>query len=317
MAEQVSIREGAQEDIPGILEVLRLALGETPLLQRTPALFQWKHEHNPFGRSILLVAEADEQIVGVRALMRWDLVAPDGGLLHCVRPVDTATHPAYGRRGIFRTLTESALEVARAGGVHLVFNTPNPKSAAGYFKMGWREVGWIGAMVRPRLFGARRVEEGRPPALSSLIPGATPYELAPVRDRDPLGLRTPRSPAYLSWRFSGHPTATYGALEGPPGAIAVVRPSVRNGRTETLIVDLLGDGGSTTMRRVAASSRSRYTATWFSPNTPERRSALRAGLLPVPGLKTLRLVALPLAPLDYEVTAIGSWDFAMSDLELL
>lgn len=317
MVEQASIREGTHEDIPEILEVLRLALGETPLLKRTPDLFEWKHENNPFGRSILLVAEMDERIVGVRALMRWELLAPDGGVLRCVRPVDTATHPEYGRRGIFRGLTESALEVARSEGVHLVFNTPNPQSAAGYFKMGWREVGWIGAMVRPRVFRARKAEDGRPPALTSLVPAAVPFESTPVVDREPLGLRTPRSPAYLSWRFSGHPTATYGAIEGPLGALAVVRPSVRNRRTETLIVDLLGDGGSPTMRRVAASSRSRYTATWFSPDTPERRSAVRAGLLPVPGLKTLRLVALPLASLDYEVDAIGSWDFAMSDLELL
>lgn len=317
MAERIAIREASGSDVPQILEVLRLALGETALLERTPELFSWKHELSPFGPSIVLVAEIDEQIVGVRALMRWELETTTGNTLHCVRPVDTATHPDYGRRGIFTQLTESALEVARAEGVDLVFNTPNPKSAAGYFKMGWGEVGWVGAMVRPRFFGALPVTPGELPEVSRLVPEASEYHPIAVDDREPLGLRTPRSPEYLSWRFSKHPTASYGLLEAAQDGIAFVRPSVRRGRTETLVVDTFGEGRTEALRRVVASSRSRYTATWFSRGTPERRSAVYAGLLPVPGLKTLRLVALPLTSLEVDVLAIGSWDLAMSDLELL
>jgi hypothetical protein len=40
-------------------------------------------------------------------------------------------------------------------------------------------------------------------------------------------------------------------------------------------------------------------------------------MLPVPGLKTLQLVALPLTELDTDPFDLRSWDIATSDLELL
>jgi hypothetical protein len=40
-------------------------------------------------------------------------------------------------------------------------------------------------------------------------------------------------------------------------------------------------------------------------------------MVPVPGLKTLRLVALPLGSLDLDPFDIRSWDICTSDLELL
>jgi GNAT superfamily N-acetyltransferase len=151
------IRAAADEDIPAILDTLRAALGESPVLRRTPELWAWKHVLNPFGPSFVFVAVADGgRIAGVRAMMRWRLVTPDGDVLTCLRPVDTATHPQYERQGIFRRLTMTALDAARAEGVHLVFNTPNDKSGPGYLRMGWEEVGQIGVLVRPRFGRAVR-----------------------------------------------------------------------------------------------------------------------------------------------------------------
>jgi hypothetical protein len=40
-------------------------------------------------------------------------------------------------------------------------------------------------------------------------------------------------------------------------------------------------------------------------------------MLAVPGLKALRLVAMPLADLDTDPFDLASWDIATSDLELL
>jgi hypothetical protein len=40
-------------------------------------------------------------------------------------------------------------------------------------------------------------------------------------------------------------------------------------------------------------------------------------MIPVPGLRPLRLVALPLAELDTDPLDLLSWDIATSDLELL
>ena len=317
MADPVQIRPATDADTTDILDVMRAALGETPLLKRTAGLFEWKHANNPFGRSIVLVAEVGGRLIGVRSFMRWELESPEGALYRCVRPVDTATHPEFARKGIFRRLTESALDVARDDGVDLVFNTPNPKSFAGYVKMGWTEVGWIGAYVRPRIGKAVSVDPEKLPTLEQGIPAADPYEPAALVARDPIGLRTPRSSRYLSWRFSQHPRARYGWISSSPGGGAVVRVSSRNSRSETVVADLLGEAGRREIREVTRSSRTRYVATWFAPGTPELSAVVSGGMFKVPGLKTLRLVALPLSRLDIDVTDLRSWDFATSDLELL
>lgn len=317
MRASVTVRPAERADVPGVVEVLRAALGETPLLRRTVELFEWKHRLNPFGESIVLLAEAGGRIAGVRAMMRWQLHTPSGHTVRCLRPVDTATHPDFARMGIFRTLTLEALDLAREEGIHLVFNTPNPRSAAGYLKMGWTEVGWIDALVRVRLGTSLAPPSEGLPRLGRVLPEATPFSPPALADRPPLGLRTPRHSEYWRWRFQAHPTARYGWMPGPEEGGAVVRISSRKGRLETVLADLLGEPKAGTVRRVRRSSRARYVVSWFARGTPERRALIRGGMHPVPGLRTLRLVALPLADLDVDVHDLGSWDLATSDLELL
>ncbi|NND04394.1 MAG: GNAT family N-acetyltransferase [Acidimicrobiia bacterium] len=318
MADTLTIRPMEAADLPGVLETLRAALGETPLLKRTPDLWGWKHQLNPFGNSIVLVAaESDGRIAGVRALMRWRLATPTGGELSCVRAVDTAVHPDYQRRGLFRSMNESALEVARNDGVDLVFNTPNSQSRPGYLKQGWRDVGAIGVMVRPtwRLLNPRR-ELDELPAPSELLPEAKAAADLSEDDRVPVGLRTVRSEGYRAWRFGSHPTAEYVSV-GSGDSTAVLRVNRRSGRDELVVSELIGDQGSKAIRRAAKLARAGYFVAWFSRRSPERAAAMRAGLVPIPRVTALNLVARPLTTLDLDVFDLDNWDIALSDLELL
>lgn len=316
MSGVITTRVMEKNDVGSVLDLLRASLGEPPLLKRTPDLFNWKHFHNPFGDSIAVLAEADDRIVGLRAFMRWDLITRDGSTVRCVRAVDTATHPDFQRRGIFRRLTEEAIEVAVENDVDLVFNTPNEKSGAGYLSMGWKEVGPVGVMARlsPRLLTDRM----RPPASGPEAFIANPIPAWPitVTDREPLGLRTRRTQSYLRWRFGSHPTARYYQVTSGD-SVGVVRPNVRKGRRELILADVFGNRPGAAIRRAARQARSGYVAAWFSPGTPERKAAARSGLLPVPGVSALTLMARPLRELDQDVWSMSSWDLAISDLELL
>lgn len=312
----ISTREARPEDVDPILDVLKAALGETPLLRRTREQWSWKHEINPFGPSIVLVATSGDRIAGVRALMRWRLGTPEGMTVQCVRPVDTATHPDFERQGIFRRLTMESLDVAREQGVNLVFNTPNPKSGAGYISMGWREVAPIGVMVRPRIGRSAPIPDSGAPSLIEVVPGSRAFGPSDVPDRPPRGLRTVRTLQYQSWRFGSHPTVRYGVI-GTNNGSAVVRAGVRGSRTELVLSDLVGGAGSGEVRQAAKANRARYMAGFFSKGSPERVSAMMAGMLPVPGVKALQLVAMPLTDVDIDVFDLGCWDIATSDLELL
>lgn len=314
MATLTSTRVLEDDDIEQVLDLMRVSLGEPHLLRRTTELFRWKHFDNPFGRSIALVAEEDERIVGLRTFMRWNLTTPEGETLRCVRAVDTATHPDYQRMGIFRRLTEEGVEIARDDGVDMIFNTPNEKSKPGYLKMGWQEVAPIGAMVRPALTMVSR-HGGRDLDPAQYLHDPAPVIVDDLSDRPPNGLRTPRTPDYLAWRFAGHPSARY-FVTGDASGSAVVRPNLRNGRRELVLADVFGTPSAAVKSAIAARTDS-YLATWFSPGTAERSAVLRQGFLPVPGVAALQLVMRPLRDLPAAFSSIESWDVAVSDFELL
>ena len=326
MGEAIHVRMYRDEDLPAVLELLRVALGETALLKRTPELFRWKHIENPFGRSVMLVAEVDETMVGLRAFMRWQLDY-DGDVIHCGRAVDTATHPGYLRRGIFKRLTTDALDVARDVGIQLIFNTPNELSRPGYLKMGWSDVGPMRVLLRPhptRLLRGRHVSF---PSLDELAPMAIPIESdsTPGADLayghtggkpDPTGLRTPRSSRYLRWRFAEHPTARYGATVGSSGT-AVLRANLRKGRSELVISDALGPNPAEAVRTAVRTSKADYDIASFPSSSPGRHAARSAGMFPVPGVAALRLVARSVDSLEIDMFNPKSWRLALSDVELL
>lgn len=316
MSDALTIRPFVDEDLPQVLDLLRASLGETASLQRTPELFGWKHINNPFGRSIMLVAVDGSTVAGFRAFMRWELNRPGGGVLRCVRAVDTATHPDYRRRGIFRNLTMAAIDAATEDGVDMIFNTPNPRSGAGYLTMGWSEVG----AIRPLASPARGLLRGK--ADTASLPDPRDFVSRPrlvgvrsVPDREARGLRTPRTPQYHQWRFNEHPTAKYVQIDANDGA-AIGRLAFRGKRRELLISDVYGRGMGRAVRKARWAARTTYVGAFFSKGSPERTAIARSGFVPVPGAG-LTLMCRPLRPIGEAVTDLGAWDISLSDLELL
>src|SRR5699024_2674537 len=126
-------------------------------------LFRWKHDENEFGPSPRWVAVAGDRVVGFRTMMRWRFRHPSHRPLTAVRAVDTATAPDFQGRGIFRSLTMTAIEQLQEQHVDFVFNTPNDQSLPGYLKMGWTELGRPPVAVAPRLRSAPRTMRSRVP----------------------------------------------------------------------------------------------------------------------------------------------------------
>lgn len=63
----LQIRQALDTDIPAIIEVLKASLGESKL-KKSEEIWRYKHVDNPFGKSLVLVAEENDEIIGVRAL---------------------------------------------------------------------------------------------------------------------------------------------------------------------------------------------------------------------------------------------------------
>lgn len=333
----LAIRRYEPHDEAAVLDLLSASLGGGPAGARPPAFFRWKHFENPFGPSFMLLAEADDRIVGLRAFMRWRFTTGDRDLT-AVRAVDTATHPDYQGRGIFSTLTLAAIDALR-GEVDLVFNTPNEKSLPGYLKMGWSRVGAVPIRVRVRrpIRFAHHVrsqrsprEEAGPivpisasPASTALPPPDALSRLLERGDAHPGRIATARTPEYLRWRYASAPLLGYRAIvdgrpEEPDG-LALFRVRKRGRLWETTISELLVRAGdrATARRLLRAVSHAAAVdhVTLSFPSGSTAALASRFGSIHAPGGMTL--VANPLAnDLSPSPTELSSWALSLGDLEV-
>jgi GNAT superfamily N-acetyltransferase len=262
MIDELESRLATDEDLPAILELLRLSMGRDHD-DRFSSLFRWKHLENRFGRSPMWVACDDDRIVGLRTLMRWEFER-DGDTVRCVRAVDTATHPEYQGRGIFRQLTLAALPELERDGVQFVFNTPNTQSRPGYLKMGWNEIGRAAACVRPlSLGGGLRLVRNRVPAAHWSEPTSfgLPVEevfsdpgfavLLSRREPVPARYRTRVDQTFCAWRY-GTPLLGYRAVVARAGAehgVAFVRRRRRGAARELAVAMLATPAGAANARR--------------------------------------------------------------------
>jgi GNAT superfamily N-acetyltransferase len=240
----VKIRSAEERDIPGIVELLKISLGES-LMPKSEAFWRWKHIDNPFGPSPVLLAFEGNQLIGVRAFMRWEWKLGNT-LYKAVRAVDTATHPEHQGRGIFKKLTLQLVDKCRKEGVHFIFNTPNTSSKPGYIKMGWRELGKLNVYIAPWFsFQKRNADYDKCYALSEqkLAELSEPISQL-LQTENYTNLSTHRSLEFLKWRYAVNPNIPYYLHYNEAiTCVIIFRLKVTKAGTEFRICEVLNQQG--------------------------------------------------------------------------
>jgi GNAT superfamily N-acetyltransferase len=339
MAADLDIRRATDADTERIVELLRVSLGEGAV-PRTVDYWSWKHLESPFGRSPCLVAESGGRLVGVRVFMRWRWRAR-GAEWRAARAVDTATHPDWRGKGVFRRLTLSLLDEMAEEGTAFVFNTPNGQSRPGYLKMGWESVGrvslwvrllpaaWLGSSTRRRRGPRVTPRPGAPfgrPARELLLDPRLPLLLHALPEEGDR-LRTVRDLRYLRWRYGSVPGFDYRArwrIEGRDGAAVIARIK-RGGRLDELrICELLVGSGASSLRMgrrllrsVIRDTDAHCITAMAMGGTPSQPLLLRCGFVPAPRMGPVMTVR-PLALEGNGVDPLhrSHWDLSVGDLEL-
>jgi GNAT superfamily N-acetyltransferase len=331
------IRPWRDGDLSSVQTLLRAALGEGPAGSRSDAFFAWKHLDNPFGRSFMLVAERDGQIVGLRAFMRWRFRA-SGTTLRAVRAVDTATHPDHQGQGIFSLLTRRAIEVMHDES-ELVFNTPNEKSLPGYLKMGCRTVGRIPIVIgthRPwrMAMGFRSLRDSVHPSRprpEQMAETAAEALADPAMDRllasavaNPQQITTDDSIGYLRWRYGAAPFLDYRAIreEGSGGlrGLAIFRVRPRGRMWECTVAELFVEDddvhtAARLLRRIWKVAGADHIAASFPRHSAPASAARRRGFVRAPG--GLTMVVNPLAGRTQpDPMKLSSWALRLGDVEV-
>lgn len=314
----LQVRAAVDADLPQILALLQSSLGWVPDAQYA-AFYRWKHHANPFGRSPAWVAVDGERIVGLRVWLRWRFVRA-GRSWEAVRAVDTATHPQFQGRGIFKRLTTSSLETLRAEGVAHVFNTPNEQSRPGYLKMGWEQVGKLPVGVRFRSpVSAVSAVRARVPAEKWSLPTEVASSAEEVLADDAevgaliaalpdVRIRTDLDVEVLRWRYGFGPLHYRGIREA--GGIGLFRLRRRGPATECVVGHLLAPderAAGVLLRRIAKVSGADQVLQLTD------RPHWRGGYLPLPGggpIFTWRELN------ETRMPPLGEWDLTMGDIEL-
>lgn len=310
------LRRAQPQDLPAILDVATAALGWDPA-HPNDAFFRWKHIENPAGPSPMWVALDADRVIGFRTMLRWRFTRDGGHEAVAVRAVDTATHPDHHRRGIFRSLTTTAVEQLTDEGVHFIFNTPNDKSRPGYLRMGWVDAGRVA--TRFSLGSARsvlRLARARCAADKWSIPIAAGdpidsvadelVELLPATGHDS-GLRTHATGDHLRWRYGFEPLH-YRVIRSDHGA-AVVRVRRRGVATEAVLADVFGPDAATTralIKTIRGLTGVDHVLTLAHPPHPA------PPLLPAPGLGP----HLTLRALAEKAPTAADFRFSLGDIEL-
>ena len=229
------IRESTEEDIPAIVVLLKKALGETSS-PKSINYWVWKHLKNPFGESMVLVADNNGQLIGVRAMMRWSWQRGND-IFNTLRAVDTVTHPDHQGRGIFSFLTQKIVDRAFDQGVNFIFNTPNRKSLPGYLKLGWTSVGKlkVGLSFLPSFFRSSSRCQHALVDFTCLDQLCNRWNALQETAHH---LFTPKSPEYLKWRYLKNPVIKYFVHTDPTLFLAMYIRKRKN-ITELRVAELI------------------------------------------------------------------------------
>lgn len=311
----MNIRKATESDIPQIIELLKLSLGES-MIPKSEALWKWKHLYNPFGKSPVLVAEEAGQLIGVRAFLRWEFL-DQGKILKACRAVDTATHPDHQGKGIFKNLTQALIEDIKKEGLDLIFNTPNAKSTPGYLKMDWEKWGKLPLKLNFHFSKSGKQKEVPSSDWNSISKLIRRIETS---SREGVAIQTRIVPGYLNWRFRDNPLFPYQFLSDGENYLLVYRIKEGKMGREFRICDLLvsqklsktleKDFQKTLNERIEASG-SRFSS--FSGLNYPNQKILEMGLIPI--MKIGPVVTLRKVQDDSSPMALP-WGWSLGDLEV-
>ena len=290
--------------------------------------FRWKHLAGPFGRSTLLVTEADGAVVGFAAYMPWRFRAR-GQIVTAMRGVDYAVHPAYQRLGSSMAIRDAAKFSSE---IAFIWSNPNAQSRVGGLRSGRHQVAGLPHFVRPRgqlpktILRARGKASRAPQRLSVsaeraggiLGEGAS---LTRLLERDVPGdrLATVKDLDYLRWRYGrfGDYWAVQTGADGEGKGLAIFRSRLHGRFSVSHVCELFVEpGGRRIVRRLLHRVAEAVGADFLSCGFSSRLQASRYGFVQYRGQTVLMTFPLKqcLVP---DPTQRASWTLSLGDLELL
>jgi GNAT superfamily N-acetyltransferase len=217
--------------------------------QDTLDWLKWKYFSSPFGDCIVVMVYSKKgELAGEISFGKYEFV--DGNkTIKAIYSYQTMVHPNFQRKGLFSSLTNKVIEIAKEQQIDVVFNFPNHNSYQPFLKLNFKPLNglkyWItigksfsfikqfNPLALRKPFLVNKIDSYNTKTLelfNKLAINVHPYLFNGV-------LYPNRTFEFLKWRYFTHPMHQYEIIETTLGW-AIVRIGKRGSFTEAQIMDV-------------------------------------------------------------------------------
>ncbi|MBN1386934.1 MAG: GNAT family N-acetyltransferase [Bacteroidales bacterium] len=250
------IRQATSDDRESILQLLNhvFTQQQRSTFVRGNEYWNWKYQDNPFGNSLITVAEIENRIIGVDVLLPWEFRIRNA-VIKALQPCESAVQMDYRGKGIFTKMRIYGLANARKQDVDLMFNFPNQYSLPTNLSLGWQFLGkinWRVKILKPGCVVREMFSKGKAEPVDIdnkyiIDPDHIDHIAQKYISNDGF-LKTHRVSGFHRWRYINHPNRSYGMVcseKNRETTIAVFTINRNRNNYEMIIVDLVGSTDNT------------------------------------------------------------------------
>ncbi len=223
-----------------ILELFELAFNRKMSLEH----WNWRFAKNPAGNHLIKLMWDNDILVGHYAVSPL-FVDVNGIKTLTAHSLTTMTHPSYGGKGIFKTLSLALYnDLDTIHGCKAVWGFPNNNSHYGFIKsLGWSDLAVIHTLaVKPDVLNPKATQEIKLKELLKFDESHSEYIKSKLSD---FSVKVDRSTDYLNWRYFDKPGNQYKIFEiqEPTKTIIVskIYPSSVSGEWDINLIELFTD----------------------------------------------------------------------------
>lgn len=251
-SDKIKIRPAEEYDKEKIIQILNNVFSENQRSEYTRDIsyWKWKYQSDIYGKSILNVAEFENEIIGFDHLWPWQLKCRDN-IIYALQPCDSVVKKEYRGLGTFRRLRIMGIEKAIANGFQLFFNFPNKKSLPVNLNIGAQYLGkitWWVKILKPinaslGFWGGKLATPSPIPEEYKLNKCSIELLEKEVAIFDHF-ISINRKPGFYDWRFLQKPHRDYGVIsyETDNNIISAIFSLNQKGISrEMILVDIIGD----------------------------------------------------------------------------
>jgi predicted N-acetyltransferase YhbS len=293
------------------------------LVGRGEDYWNWKFTKNPFGKSLLIVIQWGDEIVGVANLWPWEFQY-QGKVIKALQSCDVAVKPAFQGRGLFKESRSYALKIANKNNYNLLFNFPNKNSLPAYLSLNWNYLGiipWRVKVLKPINLIKGYFSKNSAKALEIdakyTIDASYLDELANRNINFDNHLKINRVKGFHQWRYLDRPNRSYGMViykEKRKETVLIFTINQNNSNREMVIVDIIGAPTNLIplfkkINKVAKEMNVDFIAVMDNPQYKTKK-LLHLGYFKK---KSKNMVTLPLnGGLEEKLTSFSNWSLMAS-----